>query len=146
MPLDGFHESETIQISGRDADTIIYRRKSQTKGIGWVYVTGPADNLPDGIEERILADTLPTAPMVAYLDFWPQCVGGWTVIEAARADSAHMYSDRLSEDYSGILATERHGPWVRVLYAWTPSGEPLFGWTRLVPGLVEFTDTADYDD
>jgi hypothetical protein len=144
--LDGFHEARPIQISSFNADTIIHRRKAQATGIGWVYVEGPSEAPPDGIEEPILADTLPTAQMVAYLDYWPQCVGGWTVIHAVRSDSAYMYMDRLSEDYSGILATERHGEWVRVLYAWTPDGRPLLGWTQLVPGLVQFTDTVDYVD
>jgi hypothetical protein len=134
----GFHEIGVIQISSMSADTII--RKSIVRGIGWVFPPSsqwPTDTTTDLV---VKADTVVTAPVIAYVDFYPMSDGGWGQTYAVTENGLHGELSRLThEDYGLVAADSARGNWVRTVYGYTSDGTARYGWIRLAPGKVEFT-------
>ena len=136
--LRGFYKVVVISSSQQLRDTLIEQRIRATTG--WVHALsldlGDSASAPELV---VRADSLPAAPMVAYVDFVGEADGGWRDVYVAKDSALHGGLERLGDDDYGIAALGVKGSWAQVVYAYTSSGEARIGWIRLIPCKVEYT-------
>jgi len=130
-----------LQSTFHDIDYRNGTTSERRQGIGVVHA--PYESHGPQLELILRREPYDASPTIAYLDYRPDNVGGYTVAFEASEPGLAESLTKVDHDYAGLVVDATMVGWVRAIYGYTAKGDVRAGWVRLVPGKVLF---VSYDE